>query len=340
MIRIDGSYLEGGGQILRTATTLSVFLGIPCHLYNIRRKRKNPGLKDQHLAGLFALRDLSQGRIEGGFIGSQEIKFYPGKGFRKRIKVKIKTAGSVTLILQSLMIPAASLNFPIKISFEGGATETHFSPTLNYIKEVVLPILKKMGYKMEIEVFKRGYFPQGGAKVEVTVFPWKEKKPLFLLKRGKLKKIKIFSYASFSLRLKRVAERQALEGERLLEKYKKFLKKEIEYFKTRGAGSSFDLIAVFQKTRKGSNALGMIGRSSEKVAQKAVDFFKKEISSSACLDSFMGDQILPYLALVPKESQVSVTRLTRHAQTNIWVIEKFLKGKFRILGNLIKWVPS
>ena len=170
MIEINGAVGEAGGQVLRTACALSSITKKPCHVFNIRRGRKKPGLMPQHLLGIQALARLCDGKLEGDSLGSEEIKFYPGQTYRDRISINIPTAGSITLVLQTLIPPALSAPFPVKIVFNGGATDTFFSPTIDHFRYVFLKILEKMEAKVEINILRRGYYPEGGAKVEVTVF--------------------------------------------------------------------------------------------------------------------------------------------------------------------------
>lgn len=339
MIEIDGSFLEGGGQILRVATALATITKIPCRVFNIRKKRPNPGLQTQHLLSLQALSKISDGKLEGDFLGSTEILFEPGEIKKEKISIKIPTAASITLILQSLIPVSLFAKNPLEINFEGGATDTFFSPTLDYFQFVFLKILEKMGAKFEIKIEKRGYYPEGGAKMKIKIFPQKLS-PIILRERGEIKKIYIFSRASESLKQKKVAERQIRGVLNIFQGLNLPIQKEIEYLKTDCPGSSILVLAEFENTILGSDNLGKLGKKAEDVGKEAAIELLKEERSGGCLDKFMGDQILPYLALTGKKSQVVVSKITDHLKTNIWVIEKFLAGKFEIEGNLISWIPK
>jgi RNA 3'-phosphate cyclase len=338
MLEIDGSFGEGGGQVLRTALALAVVTKTPCRVFNIRRSRPKPGLASQHLLGIQAIAQLCNGELEGDFLGSEEIKFFPGQIQAKNIKVKIETAGSITLVLQGLIPPSLFALEPIKIYFEGGATDTFFSPTMDYFKHCFLKIIEKMGVKVEINIIKRGYYPEGGAEARVEIST-SQIKNINLTERGNLIKILAISGASDSLKEKKVAERQLAGVREVLGKLKLPIEEEIEYEKSQSPGSHILLAAECKNTILGVDNLGKLGKRAEDVGKEAALELLKEEKSGACLDRHLTDQILPYLALAKGRSGVTVSEITEHCKTNIWVIEKFLEGKFKIKNNLICWIP-
>jgi len=348
MIEIDGSTQEGGGQILRTALCLSAITRKPCHIFNIRKGRQKPGLMPQHLSGLRALAQLCQAELVGDSLDSQEIWFSPGEIKTKKVSIKIETAGSITLVLQTLIAPSLFSPDSVEISFDGGATDTFFSPTLDHFRFVFLKILEKMlsplsklpGEKsVEIDVIKRGFYPEGGARIIVKILPSKIK-PIFLEERGALKKVFLVSGASENLRKNKVAERQISGTKQILGQLKLPLEEKVEYYSTIGTGSQINVIGELENTVFGADNLGKLGKSAEEVGKETALAFLGQAKSNACLDKYAADQILPFLALAEGKSEVSVSEITLHCKTNIWVIEKFLAGKFKIKDNLISWNPE
>jgi len=336
MVEIDGAFGSGGGQILRTATALAVVTKKPCHVFNIRAKRPKPGLMPQHLLGIQALAKLCNGSLEGDDLGSKEIKFYPEETYRDRISVNIPTAGSITLVLQTLIPPALFAPEPVKITFDGGATDTFFSPSIDHFRYVFLKILEMMGAKVEINILRRGYYPEGSAKVEVKILPTKLKN-LNLTERGLFQKILVISGASNFLKEKKVAERQIAGVREILGKLKLPTEEKVEYYDTCCPGSQICLIAEFENTMIGADNLGKLGKRAEDVGKEAALELLKEQKSETCLDKHLADQILPFFAMAKNCSRVTVSEITNHCKTNIWVIEKFIEGKFEIKGNLISW---
>jgi len=341
MIEIDGSVGEGGGQILRIACALATINQKDCHIFNIRKSRPSPGLANQHLLGIQTLSYLCNGKLEGDFLGSEEIKFFPGKITKNRtsLNVKIKTASSITLLLQTLLPPALFFNEPVKIMIDGGATDTFFSPTFDYFQYCFLKILEKIGAKIKVSILKRGYYPEGEAKVEIKIFPSQLKK-FNLEKTGNLKKISVLSGASEFLKTKKVAERQIAGVREILGDLKLPLEEKFEYYQTQCPGSQICLIGEFENTIIGTDNLGKIGKRAEDVGKETALNILKEQKTNACLDKHLSDQILPYLALAKGKSSITVSEITNHCKTSIWVIEKFIDGKFEIKENIITWIPK
>lgn len=339
MVEIDGFYSGGGGQILRTACSLSAITKKPCRIFNIRKGREKPGLMTQHLLEIQAISRLCSGKLEGDFLGSEEIEFSPGEIQTQDLNIKIETAGSIALILQSLIIPCLKALHPVKINFEGGATDTFFSPTIDYFQYVFLKILEKMGIKVDVKILKRGYYPEGGAKAEAIIYP-SEIKTLNLTERGEVLKIDAISGASNALKEKKVAERQITGVKEILGKLKLPLQEKIEYYETASPGSQICLIADFKNTLIGVDNLGKFGKRAEDIGKETALELLKTADSETCLDKYLADQILPYLAIVNGKSSVSAFEITNHIETNIWVIEKFLRGHFKTKGNAITWYPK
>jgi RNA 3'-phosphate cyclase len=324
IISIDGSYGEGGGQILRTATGLSAITGIPCRIINIRKNRRKPGLAHQHVIGLRALRELCDGRLQGDSIGSLEIAFYPGRIKRRTLNIEIPTAGSVTLVMQTLLLPALTALGSVTVNFHGGGTDTFFSPSMDYYRFVFLKILDRIGLMAKAEIIKRGFYPKGGARVRFEIFPGRPGN-WSCTERGELRGITIISGASDKLKESRVAERQAKSAEEKLKSELALpIEQKIEYSNTLSAGSFINIVADFEYTTIGIDALGERGRRAEVVGEEAAVEFLKEFNSGACLDKHAGDQIVPFISLAEGNSEVTISEIRKHTSTNIWVVKHFL----------------
>lgn len=339
LVEIDGSKYEGGGAILRIACALSAITKKPCHIFNIRANRPNPGLAPQHLLGIQALAQLCNGKLEGDYLNSKEIKFYPENFYKDRVLIKIPTAGSITLILQTLIPVCFFGNKPVEIEIEGGATDTFFSPTIDYFQYVFLKFLEKIKGDLEINILKRGYYPEGGANVKVKIYP-SILEPLNLIERGNFKKILIVSGASNYLKDKKIAERQAAGAKEIFGKLKLPVEEKIKYYDTSCPGSQINLIAKFENTIIGTDNLKKLGEKAEDVGKEAALVLLKEQKSNACLDKHLADQVLLYLALAKGSSKITISEITSHCKTNIWIIKKFLRGNFEIKENLLVWLPK
>ncbi|WP_297470720.1 RNA 3'-terminal phosphate cyclase [Thermococcus sp.] len=327
-VEINGSYGEGGGQILRTAVALSVITGRPVRIYNIRANRPNPGLRTQHLHGILALKELSNARVRGAQVGSTRLEFIPCKAGPKHIRVPIKTAGSITLVLQALL-PAMTFTGG---SFEvTGGTDVPWSPPVDYLKNVTLFALERMGLRIRLEIKRRGHYPKGGGLVVGEVEPWEERKPLIALEWRKIERFAGISHAT-NLPA-HVAERQAKAAEeRLRSFYSVPVEIEREVSRSLGPGSGIVVWAETDSLRLGGDALGKRGKPAEVVGREAADELLEGLTPRKAVDKFLGDQLIPFLAFTGGE--IGVAEITSHLVTNVWVVERFLGKIFEVDGEV------
>ena len=323
MIEIDGSYLEGGGQILRTSVALSAITGKPIHVHSIRAKRPQAGLKAQHLACIKAVADMYDASLKGAELGSTEITFKPKKISKDLLRVKIETAGSVGLLLQAVFLACSKSDKKVRIEINGGGTFGKWAPSVYYLQNVFLPAVSQLGFKAKIEIFEHGFFPKGGAITIAEIFPGSLEGSEI---SREIKMIAGISISTENLKNARVAERQKSSAEEILKVLNLPVEIKTEYVQSKSAGSALELWTM--PSTLGASSLGEIGKPAEKVGKEAAEELKKLIKSNAGVDSHLADQILPFMALAKGKSKFTCIELTNHAKTNMWVIEKFLDRKF------------
>ena len=347
MLKIDGSSLEGGGQIVRTALALSVLTQKPFTVTNIRANRPDPGLKNQHLYGVRVLRDLCDAVVENAHLGSTDLTFYPRpikKG--QEITIDVETAGSLSLLLQSILLPCIFSGKKFEFSLKGG-TDVAWSPSYDYTANIFFPQVVRYGAGV-IALQKRGYYPKGQGEVQVKI---KKKyvyegikaasvpiKPLMLTEQGTLVKIAGVSNASNDLAEARVAERQAEAARTHLQKWKVPVEITSSYSQTASTGSGITLWAIFtgkeQDTdtidpiRIGADVLGERGINAETIGTTCAEQLNAAILSHAPVDKHLADQLIPLLGIVGGE--IIVEDITDHTRTNIFVTELFLDVKFEV----------
>jgi RNA 3'-terminal phosphate cyclase (ATP) len=331
MLEIDGSFGEGGGQILRTSLSLSCLLNKPFRLFNIRRKRKKPGLMPQHLMGIRSLKLISNAGVDGDFQGSTELVFEPGEVIAGDYFFDIGTAGSTSLLLQAILPPLIFANNRSSLILRGG-THVPFSPSFHYINKIFIPVINKLGIEVKAGIESYGFYPKGGGKIHAEITPANEIETVKCLERGEFKNVYGFSGVG-NLPLS-IAERQKNAALAILVSHGINAEVETISVPTPGRGTFIFLKAETENCLSGFSSLGERGKKAELVGEEAVKEFLDYYSSSACLDGHLADQIVLYLAIAKGESSFTTTEISRHLLTNLWVIEKFLDIRYTIEGEM------
>ena len=327
---MDGSQGEGGGQIVRTAVTLSAITRQPIEIINIRAKRQVPGLRPQHMTAVRAIADLFHAQVENLKLGADWIKFNPStdKFEGSLLKVDVQTAGSIPMILQTL-IPAVSLsgkNLTIHIT---GGTDTRMSPTTDYLRYIVREAYRIIGIKFSIEVFKRGYYPKGGGVISTEISPCRVPNSLDLLNTRHLEP----KIASVCCQLpKHVAERQISSALLKLEKNGVRCSNYSSCFETSlSPGSSLLVYSISDfGPYIGGDSIGERGKPAENVGSEAAERFLESYKANVPVDYFLADMLVVPLSLTKGKSRYRIGKVTEHLKTNLHIVSQLVKCKYRI----------
>lgn len=334
MLEIDGSYGEGGGSIVRHAFGLAAVTGKEIKISDIRQGRSVSGLKEQHLQAIRAVAKLCSGAVKGDKLGSSEVSFKPGSDWKSKLKVKIGTAGSVGLLLQAVMLPCFFSGKKVEVEIKGGGTLGLHAPNLLYTSEVLLPMIKKFGYSGSIEIKRHGFYPKGGADVVFRSSPCSKVSGFNLLERGKVESVRGISLSSDHLKNARVAERMSKSALDVLKDFDVKISK--EYVSSFCPGAGILLIGEFPDSVIGWDALGLKGKPAEAVGLEAGKGFLEQVNSGGVIDDYMVDQILSFLAFSKESSKFRVNKVSKHAETNMWLIKKFFDVDFKISKNIVE----
>jgi len=322
-IEIDGGSGEGGGQIVRTAVGLACALGRSVCIREIRKGRRQPGLRAQHIAGIELAAEMCDAEVSGLEIGSTEVGFRPVSNTGGRFEIDVGTAGSVSLVLQTCMIPAVTAKGPTELLIRGG-TDVPWSPPIDYLRMVVLPLLQSMGADAELSVAQRGFYPAGGGEVVARVSPCGGLKGADLTSRGDLigmeGSIVCRNLPDHVVERARNAAAKGLAGHRT----PRF---SVDSAKGPSTGLSLVLAARFENSVMGASCLGEKGLPAEKVGEIAARDLLEEMSSGAALDAYASDQMVPFMFLASGSSRFTASELTAHARTNLRVAGQFVRRK-------------
>jgi RNA 3'-phosphate cyclase len=332
LIEVDGSKKGGSGTILRLSVALSAITGQPLHIYNVRHNRPQPGLKPQHLEAVLTAAKLCNAELDGARIDSRELWFKPREVEGGKIEAEIGTAGSIPMLLMTVLPICAYAKRTVVLHVSKGGTDVSNAPTTNYMRFVLLPTLCRMGLEATLKVNKYGYYPRGNGEVTATVKPAESLRPLHMETFGKIKAIKGVSVCTF-LAERKVAERQAKAAKDYLKEkgYATEIQAVNDTSNPLQKGSSIVLWAETDAgTLLGADAIGELKKTSEKVGEEAAQKLYAEISAKPTVDVHLADLLIPYVALA-KGSSIYFTRaVSEHLETNIWVTEQILNARFNV----------
>jgi RNA 3'-terminal phosphate cyclase (ATP) len=331
-VEIDGSLKSGSGTILRLSIALSGILNEPLHIYNIRQKRRQPGLRPQHLEAVITAARICDAEINGAVLNSQELWFKPRRIVGGDIRADIGTAGSIPMLILTILPICAFAKQATRVHIHRGGTDVRYSPTINYLKNVLLPVLEKMGLKTSLSVHSYGYYPKGMGEVSLEIQPTQKLKPLRLEEFGKTMKLKGISVCTY-LAHRRVAQRQADAAN--------------DYLKSRGCEAKIQIIndtsnplqkgsslVLWEKTDTnaliGGDAIGELRKPSETVGLEAAKNLFEEHRAQATADIHLADMLVPYVALANGESTYLARAVTEHLSTNIWLVQEILGVEFKV----------
>ena len=322
---IDGSQGEGGGQIFRTSLTLAMCLREPVRIVNIRAGRKKPGLLRQHLACLKAAKEISCAEVEGDYIGSQEVTFKPGNIQGGNYTFYVGTAGSTTLIFQTVFLPLLTASEGSTLTLMGG-THNGMAPSYEFLTQSFLPVMRSMGCDIKSHLEFYGFYPAGGGKWQVVINPNKKLKHLVLEYEGKNRSLAAVAISSNIPR--NIAERELNQVSLTFKLNKEDI--EIRHVNSVGPGNMVSLQLSGERIVNVFDAYGQKNVSAEKVANKAIRMLQLFERAEVAVDEHLADQLL--LPLVCGDGgEFTTSEPSQHLLTNISVIEAFIGKKIHLM---------
>lgn len=337
MKQIDGGI--GGGQVLRFAVSLAALDGTPIEITNVRGARENPGLRPQHVAALEAVAAVSGAEYDGVEVGSETVTFDPGDTIGGETSVNVDTAGSITLIFDAILPLALTAKKPVVVHASGG-TDVKWSPPIDYLRRVKLPVLEELGLDAAVEHVKRGFYPRGGGSATLRVEPGPID-PITCINRGNLETISIRSIATADLSDANVASRQVEGAIQTLDGLIDApITSQTEIVDVVSTGTSILLVASYEHSRAGFSALGEPGLPAEDVGEAAAQALLDFQRTDGAFDQHLADQLLPFLAR--RGGSITTTTITDHIRPASELLKRFgyeigidVDDRVRITGNRI-----
>ncbi len=322
VLHIDGAQGEGGGQVLRTSLALSILTGKPFAMERIRAGRKKPGLARQHMTCVEAAATISGAEVEGNELGSQSLRFQPGTVQPGDFHFDIGTAGSTTLMLQTVLMPLLLAEGPSRLVLEGG-THNPMAPPFEFLRDTFLPQLRAMGGQVNLECERPGFYPAGGGRLSVEISPARALGAYEMLERGAL--IGVTAASLLSLLPDVIAERELAVVRRKLKLPEDGQIARID--SANGPGNAVLITVEHEHMVEVVTAVGERSVSAERVATGAARDAQGYLQHVAPVGEHLADQLLLPMA-VGGGGRFRTGPLTEHTRTNIRTIQAFVHAKF------------
>ncbi|AJM91403.1 MULTISPECIES: RNA 3'-terminal phosphate cyclase [Nitrosopumilus] len=318
-LKINGEFGEGGGQIIRSAISLACITKQPIHIENIRKNRKVPGLKPQHLTAIKILKKISNSEVIGDKIGSAELKFIPGQVENSKLFEDVGTAGSISLILQVLIPVVAISQKKLELTIKGG-TDVKWSPTIDYTKHILKEAYSRMGIKFSLELKKRGYYPKGGGEINLEVYPSKIKS-ISLLKRKTNQAKVICTYSKIP---SKKIENEINKIKDKLSKANFVVETEIKEQNAIDSGASLLIYNIDE-----NSIIGIDSLFDKKIQSFDIDcngFLENQLA----VDKNLADMLVVPASLASGKTRFQVKEITKHLETNLFVTSKITGCKYGV----------
>jgi len=325
MIEIDGSQGEGGGQILRTALSLSLCTGKPFRVHSIRARRSKPGLMRQHLTAVNAAVEIGRARVDGAEIGSKELTFHPGEVAAGDYEFAVGTAGSTTLVLQTVLPALLIGERACSLRLQGGTHNPH-APPFHFLQQAFLPLLERMGVRVDASLERYGFFPAGGGEIRLRVVPCQKLGALHLEERGPLERIRAEAVvANLPVEIAQrelgvVKDRLGVPDANL---------RLVGNAPAHGRGNVLLIVQQYRHLTEVFTGFGEQGVRAEVVAERAVKEAQAYSRSEAAVGEHLADQLLLPMALAGAGSFTTLEP-SGHTRTNMEVIALFLPVRFGV----------
>lgn len=323
LLSIDGSQGEGGGQILRTSLALSMCLGIPFQISHIRADRERPGLQPQHLTAVSSATALVDAEVEGAEIGSQQLVFIPGQVKAGDYHFSTGTAGSTSLVLQTLLPALMLADHPSTLVLQGG-THNQCAPPYDFLVKSFLPLIQLMGPVISCRLERTGFVPRGGGIVHFSIQPVKKLKPLLITERGRILQQKA------EVLLSHLPEHIAYRELRVIADTLGYAAEQLHFVPIETAYGPGNVVLIYIESESLTeviSAFGKPGLPAEDVAIMAVNEVKQYLQSGAAVGKHLADQLLIPLALAGKGAFLT-QQPSLHTLTNMDVIRQFMQLEF------------